>query len=58
MTELATAIGSRRKALKLIDLSRFTWHYRSSPRSTVAQPIPQKDRAFPARINEADRAQI
>lgn len=42
----------------MIDLSRSTWHYRHHPRSGVAQPIPQKDRAYPSRIGAADRERI
>jgi putative transposase len=42
----------------MIDLSRSTWHYRSNPRPRVADPLPQKDRAYPSRIGEADRAVI
>jgi putative transposase len=42
----------------MIGLSRSTWHYRSKPRPGVADPLPQKDRAYPSRICEADRAVI
>ena len=42
----------------MIDLSRSTWHYRSNPRLPVSDPLPQKDRAYPSRIGEADRAVI
>ena len=42
----------------MIDLSRSTWHYRSNPRPPVSDPLPQKDRAYPSRIGEADRAVI
>jgi putative transposase len=42
----------------MIDLSRSTWHYRSKPRPRVTDPLPQKDRAYPSRIGEADRAVI
>ncbi len=42
----------------MIDLSRSTWHYRSTPRSGVDNPMPQKDRAYPSRVGEADRAVI
>lgn len=42
----------------MIELSRSTWHYRSTPRPRVADPIPQKDRAYPRRIPESDRAVI
>ncbi|MDZ4236139.1 MAG: hypothetical protein U1C73_20830, partial [Dietzia sp.] len=52
------AIGSQRQALAVIDLSRSTWHYRSKPRPKVPDPVPQKDRAYPSRIPEADRAFI
>jgi putative transposase len=42
----------------MIDLARSTWHYRSHPRPRVADPVPQRDRAYPARISAADRARI
>jgi putative transposase len=42
----------------MIDLSRSTWHYRSNPRPRVTDPLPQKDRAYPSRIGEADRVLI
>lgn len=42
----------------MIELSRSTWHYRHHPRSAVAQPIPQSDRAYPSRIDAADRGRI
>ncbi|PND54071.1 hypothetical protein CRM90_30115, partial [Mycobacterium sp. ENV421] len=51
-------IGSQRAALAMIELSRSTWHYRSTPRPRVADPVPQKDRAYPSRIGAADRAAI
>jgi len=52
------AIGSQRRALAMIELSRSTWHYRSHPRPRVANPMPHKDRAYPSRIGVADRAVI
>lgn len=42
----------------MIDLSRSTWYYRFNPRPPVSAPLPQRDRAYPARIGEADRAAI
>lgn len=42
----------------MIALSRSTWHYRSHPRTPVADPLPQKDRAYPSRIGETDRTAI
>jgi putative transposase len=42
----------------MIDLSRSTWHYRSHPRTPVTDPLAQKDRAYPSRIPEGDRAAI
>jgi putative transposase len=44
--------------LAVIGLSRATWHYRSKPRPKVNDPLHQKDRAYPSRISEADRAVI
>jgi putative transposase len=55
---LILATGSQRRALAMAGLSRSTWHYRSTPRTPVADPLPQKDRAYPSRIGEADRAVI
>lgn len=42
----------------MIDLSRSTWHYRSNPRTAVADPLAQRDRAYPTRIGQADRTAI
>lgn len=42
----------------MIGLSRSTWHYRSHPRPPVADPIPQRDRAYPSRIGALDRKVI
>ena len=39
-------------------MSRSTWHYRGKPRPRVTDPLPQKDRAYPSRICDADRAVI
>ena len=58
VTELTAATGSQRRALALIGLSRSTWHYRSQSAPAVTDPVPQKDRAYPSRIGEADRAVI
>jgi putative transposase len=55
---LTGLIGSQRKALLLIGLSRSTWHYRSKPRPSVAAPVPPKDRAYRSRISASDRAMI
>lgn len=50
--------GSQRRALALAGVPRSTWHYRHHPRARVADPVPQKDRAYPSRIPDADRAVI
>jgi putative transposase len=42
----------------MIGLSRSTWHYRSHPRTPVADPVPQKDRAYRSRISTADCSAI
>ena len=42
----------------MIELSRSTWHYRSTPRPKVADPLAHNDRAYRSRIPEADRAAI
>ena len=39
-------------------VARSTWHYRARPRERVAEPVPQKDRAYPSQIGDADRAEI
>lgn len=39
-------------------VARSTWQYRMSPRSRVPEPIHQADRAYEARISDADREQI
>lgn len=51
-------LGSLRKALELVDLSRSTWHYRHHPRTTVSSPVHQADRAYESRIDLFDRAVI
>lgn len=58
MAELTTVTGSQRQALELTGVARSTWHYRHHPRARVAQPVPQKDRAYPSRIADTDRAVI
>ena len=52
------AAGSQRKALEIAGLSRSTWHYRQRPRPRVTAPVTHRDRAYPSRISEADRARI
>lgn len=39
-------------------MARSTWQYRNKPRARVAEPIPQKKRAYPSCISAADRAVI
>ena len=39
-------------------MARSTWHYRSSPREPVADPVPHKQRAYRSRISTADRGLI
>lgn len=51
-------LGSLRTALKLVGLSRSTWHYRQHPRKPVDTPISQSDRAYESQINITDRAAI
>lgn len=55
---MTAATGSQRQALQLAGLSRATWHYRRNPRPRVADPILQKDRSYPSRIDHADRDRI
>jgi transposase InsO family protein len=56
--ELTQVMGSQRRALALVGLSRSTWYYRSHPRPPVTEPVPHKDRAYPTRISQADRQEI
>lgn len=58
MAALTAAAGSQRWALDLVGLSRSTWHYRHHPRERVERPVPQRDRAYPSRIAQCDRARI
>ena len=58
VAELTRTTGSQRQGLTMAGISRSTWHYRRNPRAPVADPIPQKDRAYPSRIGEADQAVI
>lgn len=39
-------------------VARSTWQYRTSPRPRVPDPIHQAERAYEARISDADREQI
>lgn len=39
-------------------MARSTWQYRQHPRETVPGPIPQKDRAYPSRIDADARDAI
>ena len=51
-------MGSTRKALTVVGLSRSTWHYRAKPRAKAAQPVAHKDRAYPSRITAEQRAVV
>ncbi|MEI8082095.1 MAG: DDE-type integrase/transposase/recombinase [Actinomycetes bacterium] len=44
--------------MDLAGVARSTWHYRHHPRERVAEPVAQKDRAYPSRIADADRDRI
>jgi len=39
-------------------VARSTWQYRHKPRARVAEPVPQKERAYLSRISTADRTVI
>ena len=58
MVELTRANMSQRNALRLVGLSRSTWHYRRTPRPRVAAPLAHVDRAYPSRISGEDRQQV
>lgn len=51
-------LGSQRRALEIVGVSRSTWHYRRRPRARVSDPVPQRDRAYRSRISQADRAAV
>ena len=55
---LTAVTGSQRRALETAGVARSTWHYRSNPRERAAEPIPQKERAYPSRISDTDRAVV
>ena len=55
---LSRTLGSQREALRMAGLSRSTWHYRHQPRPRVADPVPQCERAYRARLSTADRERI
>lgn len=55
IAELAAITRSQRQALEIAGVARSTWYYRKNPRERVADPVPQKDRAYPSRIGDADR---
>ncbi|MBY4268270.1 transposase [Rhodococcus fascians] len=44
--------------MTVVGLSRSTWHYRRSPRPAVEQPVHQRDRRYPNRIDSTDRVQV
>lgn len=56
--DLIAITGSQRRALKLVGLSRSTWHYRQHLRERVAEPIPQTERAYESRISATDQERI
>lgn len=58
MRDLARIFGSQRRALALTGVPRSTWHYRQHPREGVAEPVPHTERAYEARIGDADRERI
>jgi putative transposase len=58
VADLRDRLGSQRKALALVGVSRSTWHYRISPREPVAVPVLHKDRAYRSRISAVDRGLI
>ena len=58
MSDLTQITGSQRKALKVVGLSRGSWHYRIHPRPTVKEPVPQAHRDYPSRLCAQDREQI
>ncbi|OZE71970.1 hypothetical protein CH305_28610 [Rhodococcus sp. 15-649-2-2] len=47
-----------RRALTLVGLSRSTWHYRRNPRVKAENPVHQRDRRYPSRIDTTDRARV
>ena len=55
VAELTVILRSQRRALELAGVSRSTWHYRSTPRERVVQPLAHRDRAYLSRIDAADR---
>ncbi len=56
--DLGVVLGSQRKALDVVGLSRSTWHYRQCPRPRVAAPVPHAQRVYESRISEQDRERI
>lgn len=58
MKALGPVLGSQRKALAAVGVSRSTWHYRSHPRAPVAHPVPHRDRAYRSRVPAVDRERI
>lgn len=51
-------MGSQRQALELTGVARSTWQNRLKPRRRVADPKPQKDRAYSTRLEADAVAQI
>lgn len=58
MRSLTKILGSQRKALTMVGVSRGTWQYRQQPRDRVEKSIHQADRAYESRISVEDREHI
>lgn len=55
---LTQSLGSQRKALAMVGLSRSSWQYRLKPRLPVVEPTPQAKRDYPSRVSQADCERI
>jgi putative transposase len=58
VTALVTAGLSQRVALRLVGLSRSTWHYRSKPRPRVTDPVPHTARPSSSWLSTAEQDTI
>lgn len=58
VTELTASTGSQRAALRMIGLSRSSWHYRTRPRERTGVLVPHPERAYPNRIDDEVAAEI
>jgi putative transposase len=58
ISDLLGAGFSQNQALKLIGLSKASFHYRTSPRPRAIDPVPHRRRSHPAALTAAEKDRI